>query len=435
MAIINAVVLPDDLNQWSEFYEAKENLMSTADRQVAQVLVDFRRFSLEYLEFFDILKNSPQLNQTSISEDRLKSRVLQAFNDYWAPLGEIAAQRQLKPYREHLETLTTYATDLLGTFLNQNASRGVLVYFNKANAIRYYPYTDIAFIAMPYTQLISKDRMSIPHEIGHYLYWNMADSLANVRTKHRQLNDQAEQLLRQAVETVWSEKQEQDAVVRMCLEWLEEIYCDIVGARLAGKEFVNSFQQLIKNQADKAEDLVFNDRHHPPLCLRAFLREFALQQTHQEKSGVDWPNFFTHTFAVHDIDSLLLPLPVLNPEEEIQKLSNEHLIALFKADSLGIQPSGSEHQVALTKLLPVMEKFVAFLAQHLDEIQVTGLSRRQTQLSAFEELHTIAEQDSLVRQKPAFEILLNPTFLEGGEQHAHSAWAHFESHYVGTHNH
>lgn len=435
MAIINAVVLPEDLGDWSEFYAAKENLASLADAQVGQVLTDFRRFSLEYLQFFDAIHNSNGSRHAFTTVDRLQSRVLQAFNDYWAPLGEIAAQRQLTPYRKHLEELTTYATDLLGKFLGQGSHRGVLVYFNKTNAIRYYPYTDIAFIAMPYTHLISKDRMSIPHELGHFIYWNMADSLANVRKKHSELKNEAEQQLRLAAATEWSNQNDQDDIVHMFLEWLEEIYCDIVGAKFAGREFVTSFQQLVKNLADRAAELVLNDGHHPPLCLRVFIREFALQQTGQEKSGIDWPTFFAQAFAVPSLDGLLLSLPVLNPEAAIKKLSNEQLIALFQSSALEVRPTGSNRQIALDKLLPITEKFVAFLARSIDALQITGLPQRQSQLSAFGELRQIAEQDALARQKQPFEILLSPTFLEGGEQHSHNAWAHYQSHYVGTHNH
>lgn len=156
----------------------------------------------------------------------------------------------------------------------------VLTYFQKAPHIRMIPYASVALVGIPFTTLSeypepqvtdgesakpeegegvphqvgnARDLLSIPHEIGHYVYRH--GSYQNSRLQnalHQALLGQPDWLA----------------------DWAEEIFADVYGVLVAGPVIVRDFQDIMKD--NELVTLVKGDSTHPTPVLRPLLYADAL---------------------------------------------------------------------------------------------------------------------------------------------------------------
>lgn len=144
-----------------------------------------------------------------------------------------------------------------------------VTYFQKSADIRVIPYAQVALIGVPRTLLNVRDRetvypdapdvvyrdyLAIPHEVGHYVY-------NNGRYAERRILD----YLRKLVENrpIWLKR------------WLEEIFCDVYGALVAGPVIALDFQDLLL-RADQ-ERFLEDDGDHPIEAIRPYIYTEALR--------------------------------------------------------------------------------------------------------------------------------------------------------------
>ena len=446
--IINAVrqLYPQDVEKWQSLYGGGQP--SLADNLCGEAIAGFSAFSKRYLSFFDQLIQNGEFDPLRTTSDRLRAQSYQVFNDYWAPLGEVAAQRQVKPYRDLLDQATNQAQAYLDT-LNLGLP-GALIYFNKVTSIKYYPYTNIAFVGTPYTQVIFEDWMAIPHELGHYLYWNVGSSLAEVRKRHEELKAGAVAVLKGVLELQKISPDERLVAQTMVLSWLEETFCDVVGTRLGEVGFKESLQGLIRSSDSGSGDLVADDGHHAPLCIRIFIREHA-HKLNGGGSRLDWEGFLGQALHVTDLYSLEVTASPPDLGAAMKALSAEALLTLLSAADPAKQVALPAVRFSVAQIVPAIEALVAFLNTEIDSLLKTGLPLARDPASTFDQLLELAQEDAQRTNKVVevgqpdttesamtapYEILLRPRVMEGGDQHGpHGAWAHFQYHEVGVHNH
>jgi hypothetical protein len=92
----------------------------------------------------------------------------------------------------------------------------MIAYFNRSPRIRMIPYCNVALIGIPPTTILPnnrRDMLSIPHEIGHYIYWN--GRLAN----------------RSIREIIADKIQGQLPFVK---NWIEELFADVFAMASSG---------------------------------------------------------------------------------------------------------------------------------------------------------------------------------------------------------
>lgn len=420
----------DDLNAWSREYSGID---SDSAKLISKAIQEFRKFSNDYLNFF--LGLLPIQVRDTPEQSRLWLRALQAFDEYWTPLGEAAAQHLIGPYRTHLDKGTDIAHGYLKK-LDVNLP-GVVLYFNKVNAIRFVPYTDVAFLAVPYTHIARKDAdwLAIPHEIGHYLYWNLADKLVDVRTRHQEIRQIVGSQLRATQKIAERPPQEQNAIVNMALNWIEECFADVVGVKLADVSFTDSFKTLLSEVSDSITNLTEDDGSHPPLCLRPFMREHVLQKLGIPRTGTDWRKLMQDTFGISDFNALTLRTQPPDVENLFRAQSLDDLIALI----------GGMEDAVVNKIQPIEWKVndaieaINMMADLLFDITPnlaeSFKQRGGDRSSAFIELRKLAENKAINRQMDPVEVLLTPIVQEGGLRHSHGGYGHFRYHSVGAHNH
>ena len=126
-----------------------------------------------------------------------------------------------------------------------------ITYFQKATTIRVIPYASVALIGIPITCLQNPiDFLAIPHEVGHYVYWNSGTFPYD---KTKSLYARLSEGLPQNAET-WIKR------------WSQEIFADTYGALVAQGAIARSFQDLEDESAK--DEFVEDDKRHPSPLVR-----------------------------------------------------------------------------------------------------------------------------------------------------------------------
>ncbi len=137
----------------------------------------------------------------------------------------------------------------------------VLTYFQKSAEIRVLPYAPIALIGIPMTVLNEpRDFLAIPHELGHFVYFN------------RRINH--------AVETANRHYADSNAFD----SWQEETFADVLGSLVAGPVMAYDFQELAKNYG-RLQFAAADGHGHPPPFLRPLIYTQTLRLNDKAKWG------------------------------------------------------------------------------------------------------------------------------------------------------
>jgi hypothetical protein len=421
---------PQDLEKWKKLYPGKDP--TRADEWLGEALATFQTFGEKYDRYFKE-EAMGQLDPAETTEERLKARALQALDDYWTPLGRVAEQRQVGHYRTILDQGTEEARKYLDTL----GIPGVLIYFDKVPTIRYCPYTNFAFVGTPYRLAAGAegdgkgDWMAIPHELGHYVYWNLGyeeddsgvhwtcGNLENSRRWQEKLKTGVGEALK-SLYPDQEDSEEYTALKQVFLSWLEEIVADVVGAWLGEAQFTESFGTLLKRSAGNVDELQADDGCHPVPWLRAFLREYALKLKGKTPT-VDWGAFFRDAFRI-EASALTLEVPSLPVEKTLSKVRKKHLIEMLTLKTTETPEkyalSIPSYQLEFDQARLAIETLVKYLYEQIDRALGTGLPQLPDPGSAFDRLFDLARKEAGPSEK-LYEILLRPRMLEGGLQHTH----------------
>ncbi len=425
---------PEDIDTWRKLYPAEPDGAAdpSADQWLGKVLVEYQHFCNKYHSYFEeepngiIPKGLFDASKTTVA--RLHQRVLQALEDYFSTIGRVAEQRQVEHYRTMLDDGTSKAK----VFLRQlNLDLPVLLYFDKATGVQHYPFTAAVFVGTPYQSAFEGDWMSIPHEIGHYLYWNLGQDTSGKLTLGNLADSRRwQEKLKACVDSaiVSANVDEQGVLKRMLLSWLEEIFADVVGTRIGGQPFVDSLLKRIERFAGGEDDLKEDDGEHPPLCLRPLVRTHTLK-LNGEASATDFGRFFVQAFNIPDVSSLKLQAILEPPKESLHAIKAADQAAA-SAESLSISLEAS-------RVIPALEQLVSCLNAQIGGVLGEGLPKQAQNLAgAFDRLVARAEEEVQLNGRRPYENLLEPIILEGGEYHSGHRVVYQEKwHWIGPHNH
>jgi hypothetical protein len=179
-------------------------------------------------------------------------------------------QRSAPPVQGDLEltdrlVFEALALARLNGLLADEAGDGTsaMTYFSDAISTRVIPYATVAFLGVPLSSRhVPEDLLAIPHEVGHYVYWNGRDDEGRRPVDH----------LREDLgcapgsEEVWT------------CGWLEELFADVYGCLVAGPVIALDFQDLLLQPArENFEQARANDIHPTPI-LRPFIYTYVLRK-------------------------------------------------------------------------------------------------------------------------------------------------------------
>lgn len=377
---------------------------------------DFRKFSGDFETYFKGLIANKQFDPEKTTADRLGYQYAQTLQSYWSSLEQVILQWQVGYYRATLAEAQNRATQYLEK-LNLSLP-GVLIYFNKVASIRYLPFTRMPILGIPHPFSGDERWSAISHELGHYVFWNLGPNLLETQSLQKKLKNDVVNCLEEAG---INEQQH-----KFVIPWVEEVFCDIVGTWVDGREFVDSSEYFLSTQAGNKNDLTLNDGHHPPLVVRPFIWYRALKSPGENGSRPDLNKIFT----IPEIANLQdLKVQAVSP---IISGENEAVAARTKFDE-------SDYETAsVGDLLAPVEKMVDFLRGELDGILST-VHFELRKSSAFQELkHSVEEKkeaESKFNDQEVYEILLKPQALEEGYTHTHGIQLLHGWHESTTHPH
>lgn len=134
-----------------------------------------------------------------------------------------------------------------------------LTYFHKSPNIRVMPYAKAMLIGVPYTVTrTTVDYLAIPHEVGHYAFWNMESTRDWWKNNVASVADQSGKKADKAFRTWWRDR------AGNCSKWWEEIFADIYAALIAGPIEALDFQEQAL-QHSRAGFLKSKDEHPSPV--------------------------------------------------------------------------------------------------------------------------------------------------------------------------
>lgn len=175
------------------------------------------------------------------------------------------------------------ASNLLGDAYEIKEKAKVLTYRRMQIHIRVIPYSELAMIGIPLTSLTENgagiELLGIPHELGHYLYWNAVakQSTQQYRTLRTALAGKLDAMRSEYDKLDASEKPLKQALdVDPDFPWLEEIFADVVGCLIGGPATALSMQWLMLPAV--GQEFLLDNGHHPPPVLRPLIFVYVLEQ-------------------------------------------------------------------------------------------------------------------------------------------------------------
>jgi hypothetical protein len=254
---------------------------------LAQALDNLSYFASSMFDFYN--SNFPPQGQilkasSQNPPDYIYSRILERVGDDLEVIQRAAEQR-CKPVPSLAAALQV--TDYLAKRMITQAVTGglleegtqVVTYFQKSATVRVMPYVGLALIGVPYSVLKEpRDLLSIPHEIGHYVFWHgESEPNAPSGSKYhlsRMLFEEALTALRGLMGLA------HPTFDQWCYVWLEEVFADVLACWLAGPCPALSIQDLASSHSQT--HFMTSDDDHPVPLIRPYVHMKALAAQNNE---------------------------------------------------------------------------------------------------------------------------------------------------------
>lgn len=145
----------------------------------------------------------------------------------------------------------------------------ILSYIRSGTNVRTMPYGPVGMLGISASALThNPDLLSIPHELGHFLYWRGQHGPEKEPEEKKTYRQQT----RSFVKTLIDEKQKP----KWLMGWLEEIFADVVGCVIGGPAAALTFQDMML--AKIGSSFTAFDNHYPVAAARPFIYLRVLSQ-------------------------------------------------------------------------------------------------------------------------------------------------------------
>ena len=315
--------------------------------KINAILLEFDDFAANYKILWDELS-------LKISESPLTGSTSQPINsrltDLWRALKAIVTQYKDASKQPKVEAGMKFLDDLCKSnpdlFPTTQPAPDVLIFIKEkninedgVNIARKYPYTNTFFIGISESAVnlannpsVEADWKPIAHELGHYIYWNSCFK-TKATPNFAELDEEPvfSQDIEQALQDGLSiaDEFESRALAALMVSWSEEIFADLVGTHLIGREYAVSAQKLFKREPDGAS--YTDDIEHPIPYLRPYVCAEGLKLI-EEKENRIWFGFKSA------IENMLLMNNIEIPRELLVALfsSSDENTSAFEEVSLQI---------------------------------------------------------------------------------------------------
>lgn len=290
---VNEINMQDWVDKYNSYEvlldELQDNIVaSNAHEKIKQglpLLIDqFREFAKIQFDFFrtgfvstksllGISKEKPPkyVLQKTLEQIANDLTVLEQIADDWT------SSTEGRPKELPLKQATVMADNAF-TFAYKNGflkeSISSFIYLHKTPVVRVIPYAKVALIGIPYTSvnpvsnngITLQSLLAIPHEVGHFVYWNGQHKGQSIRTY----------LIGQLKANNSSRY----------FHWLEEIFADVYSSYVGGTVTAQSIQDILLDNRPSLFDL--DDGCHPPAIIRPHVYAYTYEDAKRGEIISGW---------------------------------------------------------------------------------------------------------------------------------------------------
>jgi len=434
--------LLEDVANWKKIYEdlakqaeatanqSKTNELKHID-EILNMISEFLDFCRDYVD--EIITFSEQKNFSENDNNDLTDDVNETLTTYWKAISSAVEQHipgkqpdKLKDAYKQLFSFLKSLSDRLENF-NKEDVHIVLYLFeakDSAKAIR-FPFGSTRLIGIPWSDVQKEDWMSIPHELGHHVYWNARFSPEDVTLLPAPgknfLQEEIDNAINQVVELGFLKGDAQNTQdIKTALGgWTEEIFADVVGAIIAGQSFINGAWTFISrnvkekgkaSEDEKKELFIVRDVEHPMDYLRPYIRHYAT-------GGDDgtfinnWGRFYGNIDNYTKLVSNESQKATEESSTFIQQVVNG-IKSLFSTSKDTLETS-KPAVISISTLRRVMKCYVDNIVTRLGKIENDQLIKGRSSLKELKEF--IQKAQSEENETELLMSLLTPVILEKKE--------------------
>ena len=253
------------------------------------LVTEARYFIHKYREFFSQVKFRPE-DLDEYSETILLNRALDVALQEWDTLRHALEQRENPRYQNTLTELDTLAIECLSPLFGvDQIQNGIYTYIHKIFDIKRFAFSRTPLVGAPYEALHAPESwLAIPHEAGHYIFWNGTSTFAEFNQFYINLQNAllgaVENALRSRIEGGYFRRRGQ--IFQIWLSWLNEIFADIFGTLVAGPAYAWSIQSRIRARFN-VRDLYHSHEEptHPDPFIRPFFHINTLREMAKASKG------------------------------------------------------------------------------------------------------------------------------------------------------
>jgi hypothetical protein len=260
------------MNYWSQAQDIPPHLM--------ELVKDASYFAYRFKRFFDNVSDE-QYEQGDTTRSAALHRARLNVIAEWDNIQQALEQRKNERYRERLDELDKLASECLTPILGDATAHRAATYFHKVYDIVRFAFSQKPLLGAPYSALhLPESWLAIPHEAGHYIFWNGTDSVAEFSQFQTSLENAVVQQLAASLRPVAkqdiSRSRRPRQVYTTWLSWLDELFADIYGTLVAGPASGWSMQSSLGTRTD-SRGLDEDDGEHPYPFLRPFIHIAVLR--------------------------------------------------------------------------------------------------------------------------------------------------------------
>ena len=265
---------------------------STVPPGMVELAMETRYFIKKYESFFERVETALRPEEMDeFNKTLILHRALGTALEEWDTIRHALEQRENSRYAGVLAELDRLSLDcLLPLFGTEKLeSHGAFTYLHKLFDIKRFAFSRTPLIGAPFAALTSPEAwLAIPHEAGHYIFWNGTDTFEAFNAFYRRLQDGVLAVVERAIRSrvIGGYFRRRGLVFQTWLDWLDEIFADVFGTLAAGPAYAWSLQSNLR-AAHSIRDLYHSheEPEHPHPFIRPFFHIAALREMAKAAEG------------------------------------------------------------------------------------------------------------------------------------------------------
>lgn len=282
--------------EWNSLLATMDYWVSAADElpaPVRELVRDAHYFAYRYKEIFDSIAGDGEVVKILHDEKTdvwtVQHQAREALLSEWDTVRQAVEQHLSRRYAEHLPRLERMAAESIAPLFPELAGEAI-VYFHKVFDITRFAFSRMPVIGVPFSALDLPDSwLSIPHEAGHYVFWNGTPSLTEFAAFYAEMERRVIRALTKAFkkrEAQGGHFKRSGEIYRTWLLWMNEIFADIYGTLVAGPASGWAIQRILRTRLNQG-DLYHSheDPDHPDAYIRPFVHIATLTAMAEASNG------------------------------------------------------------------------------------------------------------------------------------------------------